>query len=168
MPDTTRSGRPRVQLRDGDVHAVGRRAVDFVDPLPQPLHPQRPAQRQRVADRARFDVRRDDGDLAQPLQRGRERMNALGVHAVVVGHQDFFHAARDKYNARDSGFGTRDSGLGTRDSGFGTRVRGSGFRDWLLATGYWRLATGYWRLWFIAAPEEHQHAAPPGPRGRRR
>ena len=65
MPETTRSGRPLglQNLRDRDVDAVGRRAVHFVDAILELLHAQRPAQRQRVADRAGFEMRRDNGDV---------------------------------------------------------------------------------------------------------
>ena len=74
-----------------DVDAVGRRAVDLVDALAQPLHAQRTAQRQRVADGAGFDVRRNDDDLAEPRERARQRVDALRVHAVIVGDENLFH-----------------------------------------------------------------------------
>ena len=73
MPDTMRSMRPVEQLRERDVDAVGRRAVDLVNALADLLHPQRPAQRQRVADGARLDIRRDDGHVSEPAQRLGER-----------------------------------------------------------------------------------------------
>ena len=81
-----------------------------------------------MADRARLDVRRDDGDLAEPRQRARERMDALGVHAVVVGHQDLFHVAKDKYSS-----GARNSGSGLGISRAET-VTGDGYG---LGTGDW-------------------------------
>ena len=70
-----------------DVDAVGRRAVHLVDAVAQLLHPQRPPQRQRVADRAGFDVRRDDG-RRRAGERSGQRVNPVGVHAVIVGYED--------------------------------------------------------------------------------
>ena len=52
-------------VRDGDVDAVGRRAVDGEDAIVDRLEPQRPPQRQRVADRARLGRRRDDRHVAE-------------------------------------------------------------------------------------------------------
>ena len=64
MPETTRSGSPVEDVDHPEVDAVGRRAVDRVDALAQPLEAQRPGDGQRVADGARLPQRRDDGDVA--------------------------------------------------------------------------------------------------------
>ena len=92
MPDTTRSGRPLEDLRDRDVDAVGRRAVDGVHAIGDVLEPQRTPQRQRVADRARLVHRRDDGHLAERRERVGERRDALRAVAVVVGDENATHA----------------------------------------------------------------------------
>ncbi len=93
MPETTRSGADgrRVDLRDRDVHAVGRRAVNLVHAIAQPFHSERTTERQRVADRARLDVRRDDGDFAEVIECGGKRMDAVRMDAIVVGNQDSGH-----------------------------------------------------------------------------
>ena len=55
MPDTTRSGSsPFEEDGDAEVDAVGRRAVDRVEAVAHLLDAQRPPQRQRMADGARF------------------------------------------------------------------------------------------------------------------
>ena len=58
---------PRSTLRDGDVDAVGRRAIDGVHAIGDRFEPERPPQRQRVSDRARFGKRGDDRDFAERL-----------------------------------------------------------------------------------------------------
>ena len=78
-------------VRDRQVHAVGRRAVDAVGLRPDRLDAQRTAQRERVADRARLLHRRDDRHISEMSQRRRERLDTLGVHAIVVGDQNFTH-----------------------------------------------------------------------------
>ena len=80
-----------IDLRDRDVDAVGRRAVDLVDAIAQPLHPKRPAQRQRVADRAGFDVRRDNRDFSEIGESCRQRMDAVRVDAIIIGYEDSGH-----------------------------------------------------------------------------
>ncbi len=84
-------GQRAKQLRDPDVHAVGRRAVDFVHAIAQPLHPQRTAKRKRVTDGAGLDMRRDDGDIPKGSKRGSQGMDAVGVDAIVIGNQYAFH-----------------------------------------------------------------------------
>jgi hypothetical protein len=88
IPETTRSG---VHLRHRDIHTVGWRAIHFVHAIAQSFHPQRTTQRQRVPDRARLDVWRDDGDLSKVMQCRSERMDAVRVDAIVVGNQDSGH-----------------------------------------------------------------------------
>ena len=58
-------GRAVQHLVDGDVDAVGRRAVDGVDAIADVLEAERPAQRQRVSDGAGLGLRRDDRHLAE-------------------------------------------------------------------------------------------------------
>ena len=89
--DEVGHGAGSVHLRQRDVHAVGRRAVDLVHAVAQRVHPQRPAQRQRMTDGAGLDVRRDDGDLAERRERRGEDVNAFRVDAVIVGDEDSFH-----------------------------------------------------------------------------
>ena len=74
-----------------DVDAIGGRAVDGVDAVADRFEPQRTPQRQRVSDRARFGLRRDDRDLAERCQRGRERLNPRREVAVVIRHQNAAH-----------------------------------------------------------------------------
>ena len=74
MPETTRSGSAPNHLRDRDVHAVGRRAVHGEDIVGDLLEPERPPQRQRVADGARFEHRRHDRHRAERPERVRQRL----------------------------------------------------------------------------------------------
>src|SRR5207302_2489467 len=75
-------------LRDGDVDAVGWRAVDGEHAVADRIETQRMTQRQRVADRARLLHGCDDGDVAERFERFRQRDDALGSVAVVIGHED--------------------------------------------------------------------------------
>ena len=61
-------------LGDGDVDAVGRRAVHAVDSIADPLETQRASQRQRMADGARLLHRRDDGHVAETAESVRQRL----------------------------------------------------------------------------------------------
>ena len=81
----------REDVDDPQVHAVGRRAVDRVDALAQPLEPERTGDGQRVADRARLPQRGDDGDVADRAQRVRQRVQAFRVDTVVVGDENPGH-----------------------------------------------------------------------------
>ena len=74
------------QPGDRDVDTVGGRAVDLEDVRLALLDTQRPPQRQRVADRAGFDIRRHDDDLAQARHGASELMQALRPDPVVVGN----------------------------------------------------------------------------------
>ena len=91
MPETMKSMRAVEKLRERDVHAVGGGAVDLEDTFRDLLHPERSPQRQGMTDGAGLDIRRDDGHLAQPPQRIREHVDALGPNAIVVGDQDARH-----------------------------------------------------------------------------
>ena len=86
-------GQALEHVRDRDVDAVGRRTVDAENALVDSIEAQHVTQRQRVANRARFGRRRDDGDVADVAQRAGERMNAFRSVAIVVGDQDANHAA---------------------------------------------------------------------------
>ena len=44
-----------------------------------------------MSDRARFLMRRNDEDLAEWTQRLGQSMQALGMHAIVIGDEDFSH-----------------------------------------------------------------------------
>jgi len=81
-------GPARQQLHQREVHAIGGRPVDGVDPLLDALRAQRVLQRQRLAAGADLAVRRDDVHLAALAQRRAQRLDARRVHAVVVRDQD--------------------------------------------------------------------------------
>src|SRR5205823_1318991 len=51
------------QLENGEIHAIGRRAVDDVFVVAKLEHPQRTVQRERMRGRTLLAVRRDDGDF---------------------------------------------------------------------------------------------------------
>src|SRR5687768_2540735 len=80
------------QRLDREHHAVGRRAVDLEAPLGALHRAERVMQRQRVAHRALFAVRRDDGHLAQGLRRLDQAVDAVGEDAVVVRDQEAHRA----------------------------------------------------------------------------
>ena len=83
--------KPAEDLRDREVHAVGRRAVDGEDIVGHRFEPERTPERQRVADGARFEHRRDDRDRTKRPERLGERDDALGSIAVVVGDENSSH-----------------------------------------------------------------------------
>jgi hypothetical protein len=82
------------QAEGGEAHAVDRRAVGGVADGPVAevdlLHPQRPPRGDAAADRRAVGVRRDDRELdaRDGEQRAAERLEALGLDAVVVGEED--------------------------------------------------------------------------------
>src|SRR5262249_20171382 len=84
-------GKPFEHVRDGDVDAVGRRAVDRKNPFRDVFEAEWMAERQRVADRARLGDRRDDRHLADFTQRAREGFDAVRSIAVIVRDQDANH-----------------------------------------------------------------------------
>ena len=103
MPDTTRSGRPRENLRDGDVHAVGRRPVHGVD-VDRRSCSSRSGRRSVSAwpiALASVD-RRDDRDLAERAERVGQRDDSLGPIAIVVGDENAKHEEDDYTVARSS------------------------------------------------------------------
>ena len=92
MPETTMSGRfPFSSDKDGEVDAVGRRAVD--DPLVvfELEESQRTVERQRVRSGALLAVGRDDDDFADGAKRVRELADAFAVDAVVIRDEDSRH-----------------------------------------------------------------------------
>ena len=84
------------QLEDGQVDAIGRRAVDDVFVLAELQHPQRTVQRERMRRRALLAIGRDDDDLdAVDAPAGvRQLAEPFAVDAVVVGDEDAGHGAR--------------------------------------------------------------------------
>src|SRR5205823_13760264 len=78
-------------LRDRDVDAVGRRAVDGEHALADVLYTQRMTERERVADRARLLDGRDDGDVADAFQPDGQSHQAFRSVSVVVRDQDSWH-----------------------------------------------------------------------------
>ena len=82
------SGSVVEQAGDGEVHAVGRRAVDEQEAVGRAAHRQRPVERQRIRRAAAVALRRDHGDLGQRRQRRGEMLDARGEVAVVVGEED--------------------------------------------------------------------------------
>jgi hypothetical protein len=36
-------------------------------------------------------MRGDDQDLAERLERGRQRVDSLGMHPIIIGHKDSRH-----------------------------------------------------------------------------
>ena len=73
---------------DGQMHAVGRRAIDEVEAVGRAAQAQRPVERQRIAGAAAVALGRDDGDVGDRRQRLGERLDARGEIAVVVAQQD--------------------------------------------------------------------------------
>jgi hypothetical protein len=80
------------QTGQGDVHAVGRRAVHVAEAVGRFVDVQRRVQRERIRLRAVVVFRRDDLDFAQVADRFVQRHDAGCLVAVVVGEQDL-HAA---------------------------------------------------------------------------
>src|SRR5690606_5939895 len=72
---------------DGEMHAVGGRAVDAVHALFLLDHVKRPVQRQRVARRAAVAIGRDDGDARRAAQFRCKATYSLGVEAVIVADE---------------------------------------------------------------------------------
>ena len=94
MPETTRSGLPsRTSSIAMLTQSVGVPSTEYMS-LADLLEAQRPSQRQRVADRARFDLRRDDGDVAERLERVGEDLQSFGKVPVVIGHENASHRSR--------------------------------------------------------------------------
>ena len=89
------------QPERGEPHAVHRRAVAGVADRPvverHLLHPQRAAEGDRARGRGAVAVRRDHRqlDVLERDQRAPQRLQALGVDAVVVGEQDPQHRPID-------------------------------------------------------------------------
>ena len=91
MPETIRSGLPCSTCAIATLtQSVGVPSTAKTSG-PHRFEPQRPAQRQRMADRARFLDRGDDGHLAERRQRIGERVYPLGMHAVVIGDENSRH-----------------------------------------------------------------------------
>ena len=91
MPDTIRSGFPfstcviaRFTQSVGVPSTAKTFGRDGVDP-------QRPPQRQRMADGAGFLNRRDDGHVAERRERVGQRTDSLRVHAIIIGHENSGH-----------------------------------------------------------------------------
>ena len=78
----------RKEPEQREIHAVRRRAVHGEPPRPQLIRGERAMERQRVADGAPLAVGRHDPDLADRVERRRERRDAGRVDAVVVGDED--------------------------------------------------------------------------------
>ncbi|CPP10934.1 Uncharacterised protein [Bordetella pertussis] len=72
------------QAGQGDVHAIGRRAVDVDEAVGSGAHRQRPVQGQGVRGAAVIRLRRDHGQFAQPGQRLDQRFQPGGVVTIVV------------------------------------------------------------------------------------
>src|SRR5688572_30967344 len=85
-------------VRDGNVHAIGRCAVDGKDLRSDRVDAQRPTKRQGVPNRTRFLNRRDDRDIAEWAHGVGERQNTFGVHAIIVGYQDIDHRWEELYH----------------------------------------------------------------------
>ena len=81
-------GKAVEQPRHGEVHAVGRRAVDEQEAAGRAAHRQRPIERQRIRSAAAIGLRRDDGDLGARSERCGKALEARCKVAVVVGKQD--------------------------------------------------------------------------------
>ena len=93
MPDTTRSGMPRSTLVMAMLtQSVGVPSTAYTRSRNR-FESERPAERQRVSDRARFGQRGHDRHFAEGLQCIGQRFDAFRVHAVIVGYQDPFHIA---------------------------------------------------------------------------
>ncbi len=92
MPDGDEVEAVAEVAEEGEADGVGRRAVDRVGGRAVGqralAHAQRPHQGLLVADRALVGVGRDDGDVADRLERLLERQQAARLDAVVVGDED--------------------------------------------------------------------------------
>src|SRR5581483_4802949 len=89
-------------LRDGDVDAVGWRALDAERAIVEALEPQRMTQRQRVADRTRFGHRRDDRHVSHGAQGIRQHANAFRSIPIVVGNENPEHEEGDYTTSHSS------------------------------------------------------------------
>ena len=87
-PDATSTGGSGRSPRTRQVHAVRRRAVHRVLPLRDPIDPERPVQRERVAHRALLAIRRHHVHLAERGQRLGEHREPARVNPVIVGDED--------------------------------------------------------------------------------
>ena len=81
-------GREVEQAGDGDVHAVGRRAVHREVAVRRAAHGERPVEGQRVGGAGAVALGRDHGHLPQLAQGLGQQCNARREVAVVVRHQD--------------------------------------------------------------------------------
>jgi hypothetical protein len=84
-------------LRERDVHAIGRCAVDGVDLVVDALEPQRPAKRQRMANRARFGLRRDDHHAADGREGRGKGLNSRREVSVVIRDENRRHRSMIVY-----------------------------------------------------------------------
>ena len=76
---------------DCQIDAIGWSAVNRINRVPHLLEPQRPPQRQRVTDRARFLDRRDHDDLTEPRERLSKRLNTFGMNTIVIRDENSWH-----------------------------------------------------------------------------
>ena len=78
-------------LAHGNVHAIGRGAVDGARMRVDAFQAERMAQCQRVTDGACFFDRCDDGDVPARTERLGERADAVGTVPIIVGHENPRH-----------------------------------------------------------------------------
>ena len=81
----------REHFVDRDVHAISRSAIHGIGVWGDELATQRPPQRQRVANGARFGLRRHNNHLAQWRERLRQRRNPRRKISVVVRQKNRSH-----------------------------------------------------------------------------
>ena len=95
MPETTRSGSPlNTCVTAMFTQSVGGVPSTAKTLIRHRLEPQRPSQRQRVADRARLLHRSDDGHVPGARSRVDERVNALRPVTIVIREQNPDHPGR--------------------------------------------------------------------------
>ena len=91
-------GQAPVDLRDGDVHAIGWCAVHAVDRFANALEPKRTTKRQCVTDGARFFDRRHDRHISKWSQGVGELKDSVRPVTIVVRDQNERHALLRLYD----------------------------------------------------------------------
>ncbi len=86
-------GKPIEKTGDGEMHAIGRRAVDEQESVRRATNGERPIERQRVRSSAPIGFGRDDGDLGARRERGGEALETRSEIPVVIGKQDAHRTA---------------------------------------------------------------------------
>ena len=75
------------QSGQGQVYAIGRRAVHAINTVSRPVDAQRRIQSQRMTRAALIAIRRDNDDVGEVRKRQRQRGEAIGLVAIIVTKQ---------------------------------------------------------------------------------